>query len=92
MEVIQLEYLEIPPSDNGNSRCIAYIIERIQVFKTIQSALERNRVVALIGPRQCGKTSMVRKFLSPVSSNYFELEDPFSQARLEQLMSTLQNM
>jgi predicted AAA+ superfamily ATPase len=68
------------------------MIERIHLYNTIQSALERNRVVALIGPRQCGKTTMARNFVSPNSSNYFDLEDPFSLARLEQPMSTLQNM
>jgi predicted AAA+ superfamily ATPase len=68
------------------------MIERIHLFDSIQSALEGNRVVALIGPRQCGKTTMARKFVPTASSNYFDLEDPFSLGRLEQPMSTLQNM
>jgi uncharacterized protein len=68
------------------------MIDRITLFKSIQNALERSRVVALIGPRQCGKTTLARRFVSPTSINYFDLEDPFSLARLDQPMSTLQDL
>lgn len=68
------------------------MIERNRLFHAIQSALERSRVVALIGPRQCGKTTMARRFLSPSSINYYDLEDPFSLARLDQPMSSLQDL
>ncbi len=49
----------------------------------IQSALQRSRVVVLVGPRQCGKTTLARTFVSPESLNYFDLEDPVSLARLK---------
>jgi hypothetical protein len=65
------------------------MIERTKLYNIIQGALERSRVVALIGPRQCGKTTMARKFVAPTSINYFDLEDPFSLVRLDQPMSTL---
>jgi uncharacterized protein len=68
------------------------MIERIRLFESIQSALKRSRVVALIGPRQCGKTTLARMFVPPTSINYFDLEDPFSLARLSQPMSTLQDL
>ncbi len=68
------------------------MIERINLHNAIQKALERSRVVALIGPRQCGKTTMARQFVSPTSINYFDLEDPFNLARLDQPMSTLQGL
>ena len=68
------------------------MIERTHLHQTIQTALERNRVVALIGPRQCGKTTIARQFVHPTSVNYFDLEDPFSLARLDQPMSTLQDL
>ena len=68
------------------------MIERAHLHQTIQKALERNRVVALIGPRQCGKTTLARQFVPPTSVNYFDLEDPFSLARLDQPMSTLQDL
>jgi predicted AAA+ superfamily ATPase len=38
--------------------------------------------VALLGPRQCGKTTLARQFVTPDSLNYFDLEDPQSVARL----------
>ena len=68
------------------------MIERIHLHQTIQTALERTRVVVLIGPRQCGKTTLARQFVHPTSVNYFDLEDPFSLARLDQPMSTLQEL
>ncbi|MEI6071765.1 MAG: ATP-binding protein [Verrucomicrobiae bacterium] len=48
----------------------------------IRSALKRSRVVALLGPRQCGKTTLARQFVPAGSLNYFDLEDPGSLARL----------
>jgi len=68
------------------------MIERTHLHHTIQSDLERSRAVALIGPRQCGKTTLARQFIHPTSINYFDLEDPFSLARLDQPMSTLQDL
>ena len=51
-------------------------------LKIVQTALKRSRVVALLGPRQSGKTTLARQFVSPDSLNYFDLEDPQSLARL----------
>lgn len=48
----------------------------------IRAALKRSRVVALLGPRQCGKTTLARQFVPAGSLNYFDLEDPESLARL----------
>lgn len=48
----------------------------------VRTALRRSRVVALLGPRQCGKTTLAREFVSADSPNYFDLEDPTSLARL----------
>lgn len=44
--------------------------------------MKRSRVVALLGPRQCGKTTLARKFVPADSMQYFDLEDPASLARL----------
>ncbi|MBA3072295.1 MAG: ATP-binding protein [Anaerolineae bacterium] len=68
------------------------MVERISLHRNIQNALDKYRVVALIGPRQCGKTTMARKFVSPSSINYFDLEDPFSLARLDEPMTTFQSL
>ncbi|MEK7703373.1 MAG: ATP-binding protein [Myxococcota bacterium] len=53
-------------------------------------ALERSRVVVLVGPRQCGKTTLARQLLAADSVNYFDLEDPTSLARLEEPLTALQ--
>jgi predicted AAA+ superfamily ATPase len=68
------------------------MIERGELLNTIRATLERSRVAALIGPRQCGKTTLARQFVNPSSINYFDLEDPFSLARLDQPMTALQDL
>ncbi len=50
------------------------------------------RVVALIGPRQCGKTALARQIVTPDSPNYFDLENPVSLARLDEPMTALQDL
>ncbi|MCR4406581.1 MAG: ATP-binding protein [Anaerolineae bacterium] len=65
---------------------------RPHLQQTIERALARSRVVALIGPRQCGKTTMARQFVPADSLNYFDLEDPISLARLDQPMTALQGL
>jgi predicted AAA+ superfamily ATPase len=71
---------------------IARMIERSQLLSQIRQALRRSRVVALIGPRQCGKTTLARQIEPADSANYFDLEDPASLARLEQPMTALESL
>lgn len=65
------------------------MIARTRILDSISSALERAQVVVLSGPRQCGKTTLAREFLTPDSLNYFDLEDPTSLARLGEPMTAL---
>src|SRR4051812_4937638 len=58
------------------------MIDRVSDMTLVRNALRRSRVVAILGPRQCGKTTLARQFVSPDSVNYFDLEDPQSLARL----------
>lgn len=58
------------------------VIDRKEDRQAVRSALKRSRVVALLGPRQCGKTTLAREFVKAESLNYFDLEDPASLARL----------
>jgi len=60
------------------------MITRATDLDIIRAALRRSRVVALLGPRQCGKTTIARQFVPVDSLNYFDLEDPRSLARLDQ--------
>jgi len=64
-------------------------ILRKSLIESVQTALGRCRVVVLVGPRQCGKTTLARELLSEDSVNYFDLEDPASLARLEEPMTAL---
>ena len=43
----------------------------------------------LLGPRQCGKTTLARQFVGPDSANYFDLEDPAVRVLLEEPMTAL---
>ena len=58
------------------------MLKRIHLLSKIETALKRSRVVVLLGPRQCGKTTMARELVDEASPSYFDLEDPVSLARL----------
>lgn len=68
------------------------MIRRLTYLQDIQASLNRSRVVALIGPRQSGKTTLAREFVSTESPNYFDLEDLTSLARLQEPMSALRDL
>jgi predicted AAA+ superfamily ATPase len=68
------------------------MIERPKLLARIRRALKRGRVVALIGPRQSGKTTLAREIVSAGSVNYFDLENPASLARLEQPLTALEGL
>ena len=58
----------------------------------VTRALRRSPVVAIVGPRQCGKTTLARQLVPAGSANYFDLEDPVSLARLDQGLTALRNL
>ena len=58
----------------------------------VAQALGRSPVVAIVGPRQCGKTTLARQLVSADSANYFDLEDPVSLARLDQQKAALRDL
>lgn len=68
------------------------MILRQAIQTTLLASLKRSRVVALLGPRQCGKTTLARSFVPPESPNYFDLEDPVSLARLAEPMTSLREL
>ncbi len=65
------------------------MIRREAVLNRVRQALARNPAVGLIGPRQCGKTTLARQIVPAHSVNYFDLEDPTSVARLAEPMTAL---
>lgn len=67
-------------------------IDRLQTKQLIDQALQRSRIVVLVGPRQCGKTTIARQYVPLDALNYFDLEDPISLVRLEQPMTALRDL
>jgi predicted AAA+ superfamily ATPase len=65
------------------------MLPRSARLTALQAALARSPVVAMLGPRQCGKTTLARQLVSVQSANYFDLEDPISLARLDQPLTAL---
>ena len=65
------------------------MIRRLSILSALNRALSRSRVVVLVGPRQCGKTTLARELLDEDSVNYFDLEDPASLARLDEPITAL---
>jgi predicted AAA+ superfamily ATPase len=65
------------------------MIIRESLRRRVERALARSPVVALVGARQVGKTTLARSFVAPDSPNYFDLEDPVSLARLAEPMTAL---
>ena len=45
--------------------------------------------MGLLGPRQCGKTTLASQLLARDSANYFDLENPASLARLDEPITAL---
>ena len=65
------------------------MLSRDAIFSRVRAALKRSRVVALVGPRQSGKTTLARMFVPSADANYFDLEDPAALARLAEPMLAL---
>jgi predicted AAA+ superfamily ATPase len=68
------------------------VVNRDFLKGRVSGALDRSRVVALLGPRQSGKTTLAREFVPPDSPNYFDCEHPISAARLDQPWTALENL
>ena len=65
-------------------------VPRNTLLERIRTALARNPVTVLTGPRQSGKTTLAHELLREDSPNYFDLEDPADLARLEEPRTALE--
>ncbi|MCB0201861.1 MAG: ATP-binding protein [Anaerolineae bacterium] len=68
------------------------IIPRPAVIDQIDRMLSIHPVAALLGPRQCGKTTVARMIAARQPSTYFELENPGDVRRLSAPMTVLETM
>lgn len=68
------------------------IIRTVEI-ETLNRLVNNNPVVAILGPRQCGKTTLSRQFSSQWSSaaTFFDLENPRDVQRLDEPLLALEN-
>jgi predicted AAA+ superfamily ATPase len=73
-------------------------MQREQMLIRIREELRVSKVVALLGPRQAGKTTLARRFTEvsglpfDAGLNYFDLEDPAHVERLRNPKLALENL
>ena len=68
------------------------MIERVALSVAVREALARSPAVALVGPRQVGKTTLARAFLAVDSPQWFDLEDPQVEAQLVEPLVALRDL
>src|SRR5260370_39497474 len=68
------------------------MIPRPALRRALRDGLKANPVVALLGPRQCGKTTLARGLAGSVTTSYFDLENPADLARLAEPMLALERV
>jgi predicted AAA+ superfamily ATPase len=64
-------------------------IARTALHRQVEAALKRSPVVALLGPRQCGKTTLARDIARTRDATFFDLERPADRSRLQEGELTL---
>jgi len=70
-------------------------IKRITKLHAIQKAFSYSPAVAMLGPRQCGKTTLAHQFADTVTSkkvHFFDLENPKDLAALENPILTFEGL
>ncbi len=59
------------------------MIERPSYLRQIETALKRSPITALLGPRQCGKTTLAHLLSQKLKTTYFDLESQPDLSRLQ---------
>jgi uncharacterized protein len=59
------------------------MIERTSYLQRLDTAVKRSPITALLGPRQCGKTTLARIFSQGRKSTFYDLESIPDQQRLQ---------
>jgi predicted AAA+ superfamily ATPase len=85
-----MKFLHIMEDFHGTLRVMPHPIRRPALEARVRSALARSRAVALIGPRQVGKTTLARGLLPEGSPRYFDLESTRDLRRLDEPMTALE--
>ncbi len=67
------------------------MIERKAAVEKVHQSLEENSVTAILGPRQCGKTTLAHQVIGRDEGVFFDLENPTHLSRLASPLLALQN-
>jgi predicted AAA+ superfamily ATPase len=59
------------------------MLQRTGFLHRLDSAVDRSPITALLGPRQCGKTTLARLFAQGRPATFFDLEAVTDQGRLQ---------
>lgn len=68
------------------------MIVRKSLARSVRSALRTGQIVAIVGPRQSGKTTLARTMVAVDSPNYVDLEDPRDLERVAEPMTALERL
>jgi uncharacterized protein len=68
------------------------MIQRPELLRQVDESLARSPIAILLGPRQCGKTTLARQFAANVKNEFFDLELPTDLARLSVPMLALEGL
>ena len=68
------------------------LLPRREISQRIKKAIKEYPVTLLLGPRQCGKTTLARHLSEQFASAYFDLEDPQTPLRPEIAPLTLKDL
>lgn len=59
------------------------MLQRSYYLNQLQVALDRSPITALLGPHQCGKTTLARQFADNQQATCFDMESMVDQRRLQ---------
>ena len=68
------------------------MIPRPEALKNISRAFHVHPIAALLGPRQCGKTTLARMLAEREPCTYFDLENPVDTRRLSAPLRALEDL
>ncbi len=71
---------------------IVTMIERSKLSSALNRSIADNPITALLGPRQCGKTTIARTLIEPAPVHYYDLENPADRAGLANPFIALKEM
>lgn len=70
-------------------------MQRVSELNDLDQAFRATKIVALLGPRQCGKTTLAHHYFKKnkgTADHYFDLENPHDLARLSDPLLALESL